>query len=57
MTAMVIIQGTVAGLFVCYAEDPEVLARTKPKDYDRITNPAKQRYGDRVAMFNGKRPI
>jgi len=36
--AMEVVSSCVATLFVCYAEDPNALAQTKPNDYNRLSN-------------------
>jgi len=38
LCAMEVVDSCVASCFVCYAEDPEALQRTKPTTYDRLTN-------------------
>jgi len=36
MCAMEVVESCVAAMFVCFAEDPEALARTKPQEYNRL---------------------
>jgi len=38
LCAMEVVESCVASCFVCYAEDPEALQRTKQATYDRLTN-------------------
>jgi len=42
---MSVIDSAVVTCFVCYAEDPEALARTKPDEYNRLTNAFQVRLG------------
>jgi len=36
LCAMEVVESCVASLFVCFAEDPEALSRTKPNEYNRL---------------------
>lgn len=36
LCAMEVVESCIATLFVCFAEDPEALARTKPTEYNRL---------------------
>jgi len=45
IVAMEVIESCVCALFVCFAEDPEVLNRTKPDDHKRLNGAFNERLG------------
>jgi len=53
LCAMEVVDSCVASCFVCYAEDPEALQRTKPAAYDRLTNALHQR----TAELQANQPV
>lgn len=48
-----VVESAVIALFICLADDPVVLQRTKPEEYNRIMNPLNENYPSRGPPQNG----
>jgi len=51
LCAMIVVRSGVVTIFVCFADDPAVLAETKPRENEELTTAWRKRYGELPARL------